>query len=240
MHVNLNCSSNQWILTVGDSQIILNMNSDALKLGTDFIVNPSKLTLKNGGGLNKAIHDAAGSAINTACEHIKADKNGTRCNCGEAKITTGGKLPHAAIIHTVGPDLKNKKGHKPSKQDATSLGNCYINSCKTANLFCKYIENPQGTHPLFLKKVNSAHEAALRKKLTAGNHASITFPCISIGIFKYPAAKAAKVQVKALVEYAKSHQGIKSSLKEFRIATTDAGKEIQKEMKIAYKILGGK
>jgi len=239
MQVNLHRGSNEWTLTVGDSRIILNKQSDALKLGTDFIVNPSKLTLKNGGGLNKAIHEAAGSAIDTACDHIKADKHGTRCNYGKAKITTAGKLSHAAIIHTVGPDLKKKKGHKPSKQDAKNLSNCYTSSCKLADLFCRYVENPQHKHNSFLTKVHSVHEAALRSKLAAGKETSITFPCISTGIFKYPTDKAAKAQINALVDYAKTHQGKKSTLKEFHISTKGAGQSVQKQMEIAYKALGG-
>ena len=240
MKISFHQGKSKSVLTVGDSKIFLNKKSDALKLGTDFIVNPSKLTLKDGGGLNKAIHKAAGPVLDAACSHIKADKNGTRCEYGKAKITQAGKLSHAAVIHTVGPDLQAKKGHKPSKQDAKNLAHCYTNSCKLADLFCKYVAKPKGKHAVFLKKVDSQHESALRAKLASKKGISITVPCISTGIFKYPEDEAAKTQMKALVDYLKDHQGHKSHIKEIHIVTKGDGTSVEKEMQAAYKALGGK
>jgi len=89
------------------------------------IVNAANSSLLGGGGVDGAIHRAGGPAILEACRAIRARQGG--CKTGEAVITTGGRLPAAHVIHTVGPVWHG--GHKGEPE---LLASCYRNSLRLA------------------------------------------------------------------------------------------------------------
>ncbi|XP_063994197.1 ADP-ribose glycohydrolase MACROD2-like isoform X2 [Diachasmimorpha longicaudata] len=89
---------------------------DITSLEIDAIVNAANSSLMGGGGVDGAIHRAAGPNLKKEC----ATLNG--CSVGEAKITGGYKLPAKYVIHTVGP-----RGEKPDK-----LKDCYRNCLQLA------------------------------------------------------------------------------------------------------------
>jgi O-acetyl-ADP-ribose deacetylase (regulator of RNase III) len=94
---------------------------DITKLKVGAVVNAANKTLLGGGGVDGAIHAAAGPRLLTACKKL----NG--CKTGEAVITEGFKLPAKYIVHTVGP-VWNKEGGK----EPELLARCYISSLDLA------------------------------------------------------------------------------------------------------------
>ncbi len=94
---------------------------DITKLNVDAVVNAANCTLLGGGGVDGAIHRAAGPELLAACRKF----NG--CPTGEARITPGFHLPARFVIHTPGPVW-----HGGAHREAELLRNCYENSLKLA------------------------------------------------------------------------------------------------------------
>ncbi|XBS71183.1 O-acetyl-ADP-ribose deacetylase [Acerihabitans sp. KWT182] len=77
------------------------MVGDITLMSVDAIVNAANSALMGGGGVDGAIHRAAGPALAQACAEIRRSRGG--CPTGAAVLTGGGNLPAEAVIHTVGP-----------------------------------------------------------------------------------------------------------------------------------------
>ncbi len=74
----------------------------------DAIVNAANEKMLGGGGVDGAIHRAAGPALRAACEAVDEIRPGVRCPTGEARITPGFDLPARYVIHTVGPVYRGR------------------------------------------------------------------------------------------------------------------------------------
>ena len=103
---------------VSDIDIVL---GDITKLEVEVIVNAANTTLLGGGGVDGAIHRAAGPELLAECRALGS------CEPGEAKITGGYRLSARFVIHTVGPIWRGGE-----RGEAQTLANCYRNSLQLA------------------------------------------------------------------------------------------------------------
>ena len=85
-----------------ETELVLE-RGDLTRTAVDAIVNAANPTLLGGGGVDGAIHRAAGPDLLDACRALPEIRPGVRCPVGEARITPGFRLPARYVIHTVGP-----------------------------------------------------------------------------------------------------------------------------------------
>ena len=133
------------------------ITGDITELDCDAIVNAANCTLLGGGGVDGAIHRAAGPGLLEECRKFDG------CKTGEAVITGAYDLPCRYVIHTPGPVW-----HGGTHHEAELLADCYRNS-----LTC-----------------------AAEKQCAA-----VAFPCISTGVYHFPADKAAEIALKTVMEW---------------------------------------
>ncbi|CAL8470012.1 g9554 [Coccomyxa elongata] len=112
-----------------NSRLIIS-KGDITQFAGDAIVNAAAPELLGGGGVDGAIHDAAGPELLEACRRLPVVQGRSiRCPTGQAQITLGFNLPARYVIHTVGPIYHM---HEP-KSAANLLADAHRNSLKLAN-----------------------------------------------------------------------------------------------------------
>ena len=103
------------------------VEGDITIVEVDAIVNAANEWMLGGGGVDGAIHHAAGPELEEACKRIPLVRPGVRCPTGEARITPGFRLPARFVIHTVGPVWRGG-----NSGEANRLASCYSSSLALA------------------------------------------------------------------------------------------------------------
>lgn len=109
--------SSDFVIQLGLAQIQL-LRADITKIAVDAIVNAANSQLAGGGGVDGAIHRAAGPELMQELDAIRAQTGG--CETGGAVVTGPGKLPARYVFHAVGPRYRDGKHH-----ESELLASCY-------------------------------------------------------------------------------------------------------------------
>ncbi|EEU29680.1 macro domain protein [Limosilactobacillus coleohominis 101-4-CHN] len=154
------------------------IQGDITKFQCDAIVNAANTTLMGGGGVDGAIHRAAGPALYTACEKFHG------CPTGEARITRGFNLPARYIIHTPGPIWRG--GHSGEPQ---LLANSYHNSLQLADRYgCQTVAFPSISTGVYAYPLEQAAAIAVQTiekfMLEARNVREVTMVCFDAKTFQ--------------------------------------------------------
>ena len=153
------------------------LEGDITLLKVDAIVNAANTSLLGGGGVDGAIHKAAGPRLLEKCKTLGG------CKTGEAKITRGYDLPAAFIIHTVGP-----MWHGGENGEESLLKKCYENSLKLAvENGLKSIAFPcisTGAYHFPVEKAANTAFAAVREFLKSNPDFNVYFVCFNGADYK--------------------------------------------------------
>ncbi len=148
---------------IGGGQIEL-LRGNIVEQRVDAIVNAANTWMLGGGGVDGAIHAAAGPALLAECKRLPVDAGGRRCPTGETRTTAAGALDARYVIHAVGPVYDER-----------------------------YVDEVE-------QQLRSVHASALA---AAADHecASIAFPAISTGAYRFPIARAAAIALDAVADF---------------------------------------
>ena len=163
------------VFAVAAGKRVVLSQGDLTAFRGDALVNAANELMLGGGGVDGAIHRAAGPGLLRECEAVPEVRPGVRCPTGEAVLTGGHGLSTKHVIHTVGPIYRKHAScddpePTPAAGPAELLRSCYRNCMRVAN----------------------GAEAQAR---------TIAFPAISCGVYGYPIDEAARIALSTVQEH---------------------------------------
>ena len=156
------------------------IQGDITTLEVDAIVNAANQRMLGGGGVDGAIHRAAGPELYEACLAVPEVRPGVRCPTGEARITPGFRLPAKFVIHTVGPVYRDGR-----HGESGLLAACYRNSLVLAAKHgCTSIAFPCISTGVYGYPIEDAAKIAVREvqtflSATKNTEMEVVFCCYS-------------------------------------------------------------
>ena len=142
-----------------DMKALQIVQGDITTIAVDAIVNAANQRMLGGGGVDGAIHRAAGRELYDACLAVPEVRPGVRCPTGEARITPGFRLPAKFVIHTVGPVYRDGRHGEPEL-----LAACYRNSLAlAAENACHSIAFPCISTGVYGYPIEEAAKIAIRE-----------------------------------------------------------------------------
>ncbi|MEP6485345.1 MAG: O-acetyl-ADP-ribose deacetylase [Rudaea sp.] len=151
------------------------VRADITTLRVDAIVNAANESLLGGGGVDGAIHRAAGPQLLAACRLLPQLRSNVRCPTGEARLTAGFALPAKFVIHTVGPVWRGG-----AHGEADLLASCYRESLKLAKENAvRTIAFPAISCGVYGFPVRPAAQIAVRIVREFDDDIDISFVCFS-------------------------------------------------------------
>lgn len=175
--------------------------TDIETMGVDAIVNAANETLLGGGGVDGAIHRAAGPELAEFCSKLPTlgkSRCGIddyiRCRPGQAVLTPAFNLPCRAVIHTVGPVWEGGW-----REESKVLSRCYAN--------CLNVASKNGIK-------------------------SMSFPCISTGVYRFPLRLATEIAIYTVGEWFDRHP--QSEIDVCYVVHTEHAADVYEEMLMQY------
>jgi O-acetyl-ADP-ribose deacetylase (regulator of RNase III) len=164
------------------------VRTDITTLAVDAIVNAANSSLLGGGGVDGAIHDAAGQGLLEECRQLGG------CETGHAKLTRGYQLPAKHVIHTVGP-VWNGGNHKEPELLTSCYRSCF-HLAREHNL--RTLAFPAISCGAYRFPLKLAVEIAMRETLAELNEnpaiEKVTFACFDNAVYQAYLAEAAKAE----------------------------------------------
>ena len=152
------------------------VTADITTLAVDAIVNAANERMLGGGGVDGAIHRAAGPKLLAACRAIPEVRPGIRCPTGDARLTPGFDLPAKLVIHTVGPVW-----HGGDQGEAELLAACYVN--------CLQLAAEQEIHSIAFPAISTGvygypvdQAAAVAAEIVRQSHLDVKLVCFDYNV----------------------------------------------------------